>query len=111
MVERDRFGDKLKEKERADEDRYFAERDRALLERIRERGEEGREAAIAELAVGRCPKCGQRLTARTVDDVSVERCPRGHGIWLAEGEMGSLGRRESEGWLARFFRQTLEGVR
>jgi hydrogenase expression/formation protein HypE len=36
MTEKDPLGDRLRDKERADEDRFFAERDRALLRKLRE---------------------------------------------------------------------------
>ncbi|MGH7897919.1 MAG: hypothetical protein ACREQQ_08195, partial [Candidatus Binatia bacterium] len=61
MHEKDPFVDKLRDKERAEEDRYFAERDRALLEKLRLQDEESREATARALARERCPKCGSRL--------------------------------------------------
>ena len=45
--DRDRYGDKLKEVERAREDDYFARRDRELIKKMREGG-----------AAAPCPKCG-----------------------------------------------------
>ena len=32
--DKDRFGNKLRDKERGEEDRYFSERDRALVEKL-----------------------------------------------------------------------------
>jgi hypothetical protein len=48
MVEKDPFGDKLKDKERAEEDLYFAKRDRELVEKMRRGSDAGREAANRE---------------------------------------------------------------
>jgi Transcription factor zinc-finger len=107
MHEKDPFGDKLKEKERAEEDLYFAKRDRELLERLKLKDDSNREAALRELARGRCPKCGNRLTARAVDGVAVEECTSCGGVWLDRGELASVSRRESETWLARLFRNSL----
>jgi uncharacterized protein len=109
--EKDRFGDKLREKERADEDRYFAERDRAVLERLRATKGESDEAALRQIARGRCPKCGSALAAMQMDGVAIDRCPDCRGLWLDEGELESLSRRESEGWLGRLFRQRIEEIR
>ena len=50
--ERDRLGEKLHQKEKAEEDRYFAERDKELLEKLRH----AKDAA-------RCPTCGAALVA------------------------------------------------
>lgn len=38
MVEKDRLGDKLRDKEKGEEDRYFARRDRELIEKLKQRG-------------------------------------------------------------------------
>ena len=37
MEEKDRLGTKLRDKEKADEDRYFAERERELLAKLRKK--------------------------------------------------------------------------
>ena len=60
--ERDRYGEKLKEVERAREDDYFARRDRELIQKMR-----------AREAGDRCPKCGTALQSKA-DGPSV--CPQ-----------------------------------
>ena len=53
--EKDRMGEKLHQKEKADEDRFFAERDKALLEKLR------REPATTSApAQSLCPKTRER---------------------------------------------------
>jgi hypothetical protein len=111
MVEKDPFGDKLREKERADEDRYFAERDRALLEKMRAQDDATRETTLQEIARGRCPKCGHRLEGVEMETIVVEHCPSCRGLWLDEGELRALSHRESESWLARLLRQRLKETR
>jgi uncharacterized protein len=111
MHEKDPFGDKLRDKERAEEGRYFAERDRAALEKLRLQDEAGREATARELAIGRCPKCGSRLTQSSLDNVTLEACPSCGGIWLDKGELAAVSRREEHSWLGRFFRQSLGQLR
>ncbi len=102
--EKDRLGDKLRDAERAREDQYFAERDRELVERLRRTKEGETEAALKQAAQMRCPKCGTRLQAHTLHGVSVDECPACHGMWLQEGELQELARREDEGWIARWLR-------
>jgi hypothetical protein len=99
--EKDRFGDKLREVEKAREDTFFAERDRALLQKLKAQAGPQEEQAVRELAHMRCPKCGERLTTRTELDIEIDACPTGHGIWLDTGELEKLTTRESSGWLAR----------
>jgi len=111
MHEKDPFGDKLREKERADEDRYFGERDRALLDKMRGQDAASQEATARELARGRCPKCGSRLSQSSHDNVTLDECGSCGGIWLDKGELASLSRREAESWLGRFFRQSLGQMR
>jgi hypothetical protein len=111
MNEKDPFGDKLREKERADEDLYFAKRDRQLMEKLRQQDDAGREAELQDLARGRCPRCGERLTHRVIEDVEVDECASHHGMWLDRGELEILSQREGESWLGRLFRHTLTQAR
>ncbi|MGH7818534.1 MAG: zf-TFIIB domain-containing protein [Candidatus Binatia bacterium] len=111
MDEKDRFGNKLRDKERADEDRYFAERDRAALEKIKARKEQENEAALKEGARGRCPKDGEKLSIIEIEQVVIEQCPSCRGIWLDDGELEALSRNEKQGWLSSYFRRRVEGIR
>ncbi len=99
--EKDRYGDKLRDLERAREDKFFADRDRDLVEKMRQQ-KHGKHGAGAAGAPQRCPKCGEALTATTHLDVTVEECPRCGGVWLDKGELAEIARRESNGWLARY---------
>lgn len=111
MAEKDPFGDKLREKERAEEDRFFAKRDQGLLEKIRAQDDQTRESTLRELASGRCPKCGHRLERREIETIAVEQCRSCHGLWLDEGELQTLAHRETESLLARLVRQRLKETR
>jgi hypothetical protein len=111
MHEKDPFGDKMREKERAEEDLYFSKRDRELLDKMRGQDEASREATVRELAVGRCPKCGNRLSGRVIDQISLEECASCRGIWLNRDELAAVSRRESESWLGRLFRHSLVQTR
>ncbi len=95
--EKDRLGQKLKDRERAEEDRFFAERDKAALERLRAVKEGGTPQAV-------CPRCGTAL--RQIDHlgVNVDECPNGHGMWLDRDELHVLAKREEDSWLAKVFR-------
>lgn len=59
--EKDRMGEKLHQKEKAEEDRYFAERDRELLEKLRKAAE-------------RCPTCGAALMAVERGGTTTHEC-------------------------------------
>lgn len=100
--EKDRFGDKLHDVEKAREDQYFAERDRALLQKLKTEQSGKEEQHLRELARMRCPKCGERLTTVNHLDVAVDECPACQGMWLEKGELEQIARRESSGWLARY---------
>ena len=100
--EKDRLGDKLREVEKAREDQYFAERDRALLRKVKAEEAGKEEEHVRELARMRCPKCGARLATAKHHDVTVDACPECHGMWLDKGEIDEIARRESTGWLARY---------
>lgn len=100
--EKDRYGDKLREVERAREDKYFADRDRDLVEKMRAQGISKHDAEARAEALMRCPKDGERLTTTSHLGVTVEECSRCGGMWLDKGELEELAQRESSGWLARF---------
>jgi uncharacterized protein with PIN domain len=99
----DRFLEPLKLKERADEDVYFARRDRELIQKLHQGDEETERRYVAELARMRCPQCGARLARVTRHGVTIEECPLGHGMWMTEAEMHALAERERTGWIARYF--------
>src|SRR5882724_2505062 len=103
MDEKDRFGEKLKERERAEEDLYFAKRDRELLEKLKK--EKQVDAGAPQPTLGLCPKCGAPLAERKIDGVSVDECGSCGGVWLDRGEIQILAGRDKEGWPARLFRR------
>ena len=105
MDEKDRLGNKLQEKERAEENRYFAQRDRELLEKLKQEKATSEETTLRQQALMRCPKCGEKLVSVQHNDVAVEECPACQGMWLDRGELETLAQREQEGWLGRFFRR------
>jgi len=108
MDEKDRLGKKLQDKERGDEDRYFAERDRELIEKLKQDKTATEETALRQQALMRCPKCGAQLVSIQHHDVTVEECPACQGMWLDRGELEALAQRENEGWLARFIRRSVK---
>src|SRR5262245_44010863 len=65
--EKDKLGDTLHQKKKAEEDRYFAEREAAALRRLRQ----------ATGNDGRCSRCGQPF-APTADGTPATTCPSGH---------------------------------
>jgi len=101
--EKDRFGEKLHQKEKAEEDRFFAARDQALLEKLRREKTAAQLAELRELAHMRCPKCGDGLATVEHHGVRVEECPACHGMWLDQGELEQLAHRERDSWLGRLF--------
>jgi uncharacterized protein len=100
--DKDRLGDKLRDKERAEEDRYFAERDRAALAKLRAAGA-GEVEAEQRM---RCPMDGARLVETKLHGVTVEECPSCRGMWIDAGELERVAQRERDSWLGRYFFRT-----
>lgn len=107
MDEKDRLGTKLRDKERADEDRYFAQRDRELLEKLKREKKTAEEATLQQETLMRCPKCGTKLETVQHHGVTIEECPSCQGMWLDRGELEALAQRENEGWFTRWLRRTV----
>lgn len=99
--EKDRFGDKMREVEKAREDLFFQQRDKELVEKMRREKAAEEEVAVRASARGRCPKCGHSLEQRVLHEIGVDECPECGGMWLDEGELETLAKRENEGWFGR----------
>ena len=93
--EKDRLGERLKEREHAEEDRYFAQQNKDALEKLR--GQSGAGATPA----GTCPRCAAGLEQVDHLGVKVDRCPAGHGMWLDSGEFEVVAQREKDSWLGQ----------
>lgn len=104
MAEKDPLNTKLRDKGKADEDNYFARRDRELLEKLKQQKTTEAETAQRQQALMRCPKDGDTLVSRQQRDVTVEECPTCQGMWLDRGELETLAKHENEGWLTRLIR-------
>jgi peptide deformylase len=76
--ERDRLGEKLREVEKAREDQWAHEEDRKLMEKMRHKMAQQKQAGAAL----RCPQCGKPLTAKAFNGVAMMACPENHGAWL-----------------------------
>lgn len=79
--EKDRFGDKLHDAEKAREDKWARERDEELLAKLRHK-------QSAEMP---CPSCGERLVAQAAGNLTVMACSHGHGAWLDHDALAKLG--------------------
>src|SRR5215475_9034941 len=80
--EKDRFGETMKLVERAKEDIYFAERDRELIEKLKQELKK----VHKESSQVRCPKCPGHLESYTFQGFDLDRSQSCAGIWLDKGE-------------------------
>ncbi|MEW6300008.1 MAG: zf-TFIIB domain-containing protein [Thermodesulfobacteriota bacterium] len=106
MDEKDHLGEKMRLKERAEEDVYFARRDQELIAKLRQAQAAEQERTIRELARFRCPQCGERLSQRSVHGETIQECLSCQGLWLDKTKLELVSRRKSEEWLENF----LEGL-
>ena len=81
------------------EDDYFArqevERRRVNARAARHDMEQAERKRLEALHYMRCPKCGMALETVTLQGVQIDRCHSCNGIWLDEGELEQLARKES----------------
>jgi len=96
---KDRLGNRLKEKQKGEEDKYFAAKEREAIKRLKVR--QGLD--VVQDARGHCPRCGAKLTATKVYGVEVLQCPADCGTWLDKGELQVVAQREHDSWLGRLF--------
>jgi hypothetical protein len=93
--DKDRLREKLDQKKKGDEERFFAEREKAAIERLR------RQNAAAQER--RCPKDGAVLERVREHGVTIDECPTCRGVWLDRGELETIAARERDSWLGRVF--------
>jgi len=76
------------------EDKYYHDRDRELLEKLRAKQADQRKQQHAERGDKdfflRCCKCGEKMKELTLDDVVIDQCPACGGIHLDAGELELL---------------------
>jgi len=110
--DRDRLGEKLHDKEQADEDRYFRERDRQLLEKMTPaRGAIGEQDARQATGL-HCPRCGSRLEKEKLFGLGLtaDTCPECNGLWLERTVLEqAVAHDRQTGWLARCLRRITKG--
>ena len=87
--------DDLKSSGYSKEDEYFFQRDKELLEKLREKADARREKLEENQKKEfwmRCPKCGSTLKEETYDVVQVDRCPQAScgGVYFDGGELEIL---------------------
>jgi Zn-finger nucleic acid-binding protein len=87
--------------EHANEDSYFAEKERALIEALKVEYLEARAARRAtEMAT--CPKCFGKFEKYPFMGFVLDRCERCEGIWLNKGELDGILRHQARGPLGVF---------
>lgn len=102
MNQKDRLGEILRLKEQAEEDLYFAARDRELLARLKHAVEAERDKTLRPLARARCPVCGERLSPHSLHGTRIEACPSCEGFWLDKDTRQQLSVGTRESWVQHF---------
>jgi len=103
MDEKDRLREKLRDKEKAEEDRWIEEREKALLAKLRAGGSPAPEQETPDVAPMRCPRCGEGLATRHHQGATAEECAGCGGMWLDVKELEKIAHRERDSWLGRVF--------
>ena len=81
--EKDRFGDKLRQSEKALEDQWARQQDAELMEKMRQK------KASSGSAMD-CPSCGKNLVETIADGIRMLACPQNDGAWLDRATLESL---------------------
>jgi len=84
--QKDRFGETMKLVERAKEDIYFAERDRELIEKLKEQLQK----VDKQKSKIHCPKCPRLLENYRFQGFALNRCQSCGGIWMDRGELDAV---------------------
>ena len=99
--EKDRFDEKVKFDERANEDIYFAVKEHELIEGMKAEFQKV-EGARREGQIVNCPKCSGKLGFYRFMEFVLDRCESCEGIWLNKGDLERILRRAARGPLGAF---------
>ena len=90
--EKDRFGEKIRDLEKAREDQWAAQRDRELMESLRQKQADLKKAMTAATeAMGfLCPRCHHQLAKTEQAGVTILTCPEDGGGWLDQSDLKQL---------------------
>jgi hypothetical protein len=102
----------------ANEESYFQEQERKLIEKLREEREQRiREEEAQEKAAERdrlkklhwmsCPKCGHGMEERELSGIQVDVCTHCEGIFFDRGELEDLFLKQQAKQRTGFFRKIL----
>ena len=78
--EKDRFGEKIQQSEKAREDQWARQQDAELLQKIRQK-------APTSL---HCPRCGNALVDKVQAGIHLLACPQNDGAWIDASALESL---------------------
>jgi hypothetical protein len=101
MDEKNRLGDKLRDKGKAAEDLFIAQQEQERLARIKAK------SATGTVGSGACPRDGEKLVQRSEHTVTIDVCPACNGIWLDNGELETILKNEEEPGVTRWLRGAL----
>ena len=79
------------------ENEYFARRDAEWLKQRRAELDAAREKKQGTMLT--CPRCTSQLDERILRGVTVDVCPKCHGVWLDSGELTMLAHVTNDGIL------------
>jgi len=100
---KDRYGETLKLVERAKEDLYFAQRDRELLEKLKQqlRRVDDQKPKL------QCPKCSGTWESYMIQGIALDRCQHCGGVWMDKGELDAVLRKFSRSPFDRLIDQLI----
>ncbi len=106
--ETQRPGDDSNFDEHANEDGYFAVKERELIDDMKAEFRKD-EAARQTAAMATCPKCSGHFANYRFMGFDLDRCESCEGIWLNKGELAGILRQRARGRLGVFLDRCFSG--
>jgi hypothetical protein len=97
------MSDAWDDRKKALEEDYFRRKERELIEKMRERMAAEQQAAQAAPSL-KCPKGDGTLVEVDFEGVKIDLCDQCGGAWLDAGELETLMKKETGGWLSRLWK-------
>jgi hypothetical protein len=85
------------------EEEYFHRKNQEAIEKLRAKMKVSEEAKAAGSSSMKCPRCDGTLKESKFEEVLIDTCDKCGGVWLDSGELQQLTKKETGGWLSRYW--------
>ena len=93
----------MDERRKGLEEEYFHRKNKEAIEKLRAKMKIAEQAKAAGTSSMQCPRCDGNLKESKFEEVLIDTCDKCGGVWLDSGELEQLTKKDTSGWLSRYW--------